>query len=169
MYYRCLSIGVSIDGQRPETTVETNPVCWKIKLGSLRRGFCDLFGTSCERTPGLGLASPICLASSRGGRRSSFEGSRWRPLFGYCETSVQGASVSDRYRGVPPGPQGQIANGRFVDRRSRATKRPLAIWPWGRPPGESRGYPPVPVTNGRTLNGGLAIPDLFKRHDFAYR
>ncbi len=29
----------------------------------------------------------------------------------------------------------------------------------GADPGGSRGYPPVQVTNGRALNGGLAIPD----------
>ncbi len=66
LYHRFLSIAVSIDWQRPEITVETNPVRWKIQLGSLRGGFCDLFGTFCERTPGFGLASPVCLASNLG-------------------------------------------------------------------------------------------------------
>ncbi len=75
-YHRSRAIGVSIAWQKPESTVETNPVCWKIELGSLRGGFCDLFGTSCERTPVFGLTNPACLASIRRVRRPRFEGSR---------------------------------------------------------------------------------------------
>ncbi len=44
IYNGFLSIGISIDWQRPETTVETNPVCWKIEPGSLRACFCYLLG-----------------------------------------------------------------------------------------------------------------------------
>jgi hypothetical protein len=44
----------------------------------------------------------------------------------------------------PPGarPQGKIADARFVARLRRATKRPLAILPWGRAPGGVPGVPP---------------------------
>ncbi len=45
--------------------------------------------------------------------------------------------------------------------RSPATKRPGAIQPRGRAPGGVPGVPPVPVTNRRAQNGGLAVPDKY--------
>ena len=65
-YYRFLSTGNSIDEKSPETTAETNPVCWQIEVGSLPRGFAGWFETSCERTPAVGFASSFCLASNGG-------------------------------------------------------------------------------------------------------
>ena len=49
-------------------------VRWNIELGSLRRGFSDLLGASCGRTPGFGLTSPFCSASNRGGSTAKFRG-----------------------------------------------------------------------------------------------
>ncbi len=72
IYYRFRSIGVSIDWRRPDTTVDTNPVCRKIELGSLRGGLCDLFGTSCERTLRLGLAKTGLFARNTGGSTAKF-------------------------------------------------------------------------------------------------
>ncbi len=66
--------------------------------------------------------------------------------FGYCETTLLGASVSAWYRGGPrdpPGtrPRGQITNKGFFGRRSRANKN---ICQRSDPGGGSRGGPGGP-------------------------
>ncbi len=59
IYYRFLSTGNSIDGQRPETTAGTNPVCWQIELRWLRRALPVNSKRPANDPPDLGLQARL--------------------------------------------------------------------------------------------------------------